>query len=155
VRSEWKALQVKGKIATIDADDLPLLSGHNLDVDAVGYLRLFKYCKDTKKTIHTHAHKLIMGEGIVDHINGNKLDNRRSNLRLTDKSGNSINRPKQRGKYLSQYRGVSKHKDRWRAYAEHKKVKHSLGVYDSETDAALARDKFWESTGEIFVRNII
>lgn len=54
----------------------------------------------------------------TDHINGQKLDNRRSNLRTVTKAHNSTNRPKIRAlKLSSQLKGVSFHPSTrlWRA----------------------------------------
>jgi len=54
----------------------------------------------------------------TDHINGNKLDNRRSNLRTVNKAQNSTNRPKIGISNAScSYKGVSWHKltGLWRA----------------------------------------
>lgn len=54
----------------------------------------------------------------TDHINGQKLDNRRSNLRTASKAGNSTNRPKTRKfKATSGFKGVSLHVSTglWRA----------------------------------------
>lgn len=54
----------------------------------------------------------------TDHINGNKLDNRRSNLRTVNKAQNSTNRPKiDRGVLTCKFKGVSWHKSTqlWRA----------------------------------------
>ena len=54
-------------------------------------------------------HRMVAGAEsgqVVDHANGDKLDNRRCNLRITDAQGNGRNRAKQRNA-RSRYRGVS------------------------------------------------
>lgn len=54
----------------------------------------------------------------TDHINGNKLDNRRSNLRTVNKAQNSTNRPKIDRRVLTcKFKGVSWHRSTrlWRA----------------------------------------
>lgn len=86
----------------------------------------------------------------VDHINGNPLDNRRSNLRLVTPQQNAANR-KPTGKGSSQYKGVYWDKKRqcWRAQigltafprrgrtpAKHVRV--CLGRFNSEEAAAHA-----------------
>jgi len=71
----------------------------------------------------------------VDHINGDRLDNRRSNLRLCTSAQNQANRRGNRSA-SSRYKGVvyTKQRDGWVAAigGQH------LGLYDLERDAALA-----------------
>lgn len=89
-------------------------------------------------------HRVLMGlerdDGLeVDHINLDRLDNRRANLRVVTGPQNDQNRPRGYGKY-SQYRGVTWNKDRWRAYITVDDRQISLGRYDEELEAALAAE---------------
>lgn len=66
----------------------------------------------------TWAHRGITNcpkELVVDHINRDHYDNRKSNLRICTKSQNQMNRGKQKRKRTptSKYKGVSWSKDTW------------------------------------------
>lgn len=63
-------------------------------------------------SIHRFIVKAKKGD-IVDHINGNTMDNRLLNLRIVNSSQNSMNRKAQRRKKYSNYKGVFLRKDRW------------------------------------------
>lgn len=78
----------------------------------------------------------------VDHINGNGLDNRRSNLRLATVNMNRWNMNGRRS--ASTYKGVSLVPDgsgMWRARICFLSKKQELGKYDNEADAARAYDR--------------
>ena len=68
-----------------------------------------------------------------DHRNGNRLDNRKVNLRLTSPAQNNQNLPARTGRF----RGVHWAKDRrkWRASARLDGKLHSLGCFDTEDEA--------------------
>lgn len=71
----------------------------------------------------------------VDHINGNGLDNRESNLRLCSHRENLCNSKKQKNGITSVYKGVSwdKSRNKWTAHIN----KYNLGRFNSEIEAAL------------------
>jgi hypothetical protein len=78
----------------------------------------------------------------IDHINGNKLDNRIENLRLACHAENLwAHRSPTKGA-SSKYRGVSWHEKskKWRALIVHKGKMIYIGLFASEVAAALARD---------------
>ncbi len=75
----------------------------------------------------------------VDHINRKREDNHIENLRGCTQSQNSRNALKRRDG-VSKYRGVSKHRNKWKACIRLNYKQHYLGVYDSEDAAALAYD---------------
>jgi hypothetical protein len=74
-----------------------------------------------------------------DHINMNKLDNRRANLRIVTAGQNSQNRPSHRGS-VSQYRGVSwsKKARKWHAQVQSAGKRHHLGFFVDEHEAGRA-----------------
>lgn len=78
------------------------------------------------------------GELQVDHINGNKSDNRPCNLRLLDNKKNGQSFKKSRGGLSSSYRGVYKFGNRYYAKIVVNSVKIHLGSFISEKEAALA-----------------
>lgn len=78
----------------------------------------------------------------VDHINRNRLDNRRSNLRLTDRKGNARNRSRNR-KSTSGLKGVrrfGRNDCRWVAEIGYEGHTHHLGIYPTAEEAAVAYD---------------
>lgn len=91
-------------------------------------------------------HRLITGWPMVDHINGDGLDNRRDNLRLATRSQNMGNRRKTGGPRSSRYKGVSWNvqtgrRPRWSAKIGTTNGKVHLGLFDDEIEAALAYDE--------------
>ncbi|MFH1370520.1 MAG: HNH endonuclease [Planctomycetota bacterium] len=98
-----------------------------------------------KRTTVVSLHREIMNHPagfLVDHKNGDGLDNRRANLRLATRSQNSCNSRK-RANTTSQFIGVSFHKQRrrWVAVIKYKGGKKWLGRFVNEIEAAKAYDE--------------
>tara|TARA_R110000787_G_C13200461_1_gene423981 strand:- start:78 stop:581 length:504 start_codon:yes stop_codon:yes gene_type:complete len=83
---------------------------------------------------------------VVDHANGETLDNRIENLRGCSKKENFHNMKKVKGLGISQVQGVSKYSGRWRVRLGVFGKRLSLGLYDdlelAEFVASEARDKY-------------
>jgi len=88
-------------------------------------------------------HHFILGkpdkEMVVDHINGDGMDNRRENLRFVTESQNSQNTVK---KKTNKYIGVTPDLKKWRAVCTYNGKNKSLGTYDTQEEAAKAYDRF-------------
>jgi hypothetical protein len=96
------------------------------------------------KTKMMSLHREIMNEPkgfLVDHLNGNSLDNRGANLRAATRAQNAQNREKQENT-SSKYIGVCVHKrdGKYNASICYKGRKLWLGAFDNEIDAAKAYD---------------
>lgn len=95
----------QGKFALVDASDLAWISSCKWSATRS---KNKVYAVRGKPPVLMH--RLIAGakpRQIVDHKNGNGLDNRRSNLRITDYFGNAQNRVAKPSK--TGFRGVHKH----------------------------------------------
>ena len=76
---------------------------------------------------------------IVDHINGDTFDNRKSNLRFCTVQENLKNRKKREAhKSSSRFKGVSKKGKKWTVSITHNYKRIHLGVFDTEEQAAIA-----------------
>lgn len=85
---------------------------------------------------------------IVDHIDGNTMNNKKANLRMCTQKENCRNSKKAYNRITSStYKGVSLRKDKknlkrpWRAYIRLDGKLIGLGHYDNEIDAAKAYDR--------------
>lgn len=76
----------------------------------------------------------------MDHIDGDKLNNRMANLRLSDRTMNLGNVAKRRGPFTSRFKGVRYHRKtgKWQARIGHGRVNRHLGLYATEVGAAIA-----------------
>jgi hypothetical protein len=76
---------------------------------------------------------------LVDHKDGNKLDNRRDNLRLASKAQNSQNCSK-RPNHTSQFRGVTWNRaaGKWQASLKANGQSYYLGLFIDESEAGRA-----------------
>lgn len=130
-----------GRFALVDFDDMPKASKLKWVIHTGGYAKTKIGRKDT------YLHRLICqtSEGMeVDHKNLNKLDNRRGNLRACTKTQNKGNCLRRRHNKTSVFKGVrfmrktGKFTARGIAGGKEK----SLGVFDSEIEAAIAYNKW-------------
>jgi hypothetical protein len=116
-----------------------------------GYLLSSNADKD-RKSLRMHHFVIcnLMGgeipEGyVVDHINGDKLDNSRENLRVVTKAQNSQNRKRSKP---DGYYGVKKHKKKYITSITHNYKNIHIGSFDSEIQAAEAYDD-WVFTNNL------
>ena len=133
-------------IVLIDEDDFEKVSKHKWRVlndtkRNVLYIRTSYWEGEQRKDLFIH--RLIMNtpKGLMtDHINGNPLDNRKSNLRICTNSENQHNSIKHRGNKTSIYKGVSYYKrdKNWECRIIVNKEPVRLGKYKTEDQAALA-----------------
>lgn len=93
-----------------------------------------------KLALHTFIMDAKPGR-IIDHIDGDGLNNQRSNLRLSTQCGNNQNRGKSRNN-TSGYKGVywHSHHDKWVASISSNNKRIYLGYFDDPIEAAKAYD---------------
>ena len=132
-----EVLLTDGQIALVDATDAVLVAGYRWHSTGEYAQR----SAGVGKTVFMH--RVIMGcclgDGrIVDHVNFNGRDNRRSNLRDATRSLNSAHSRQPLGG--SGYRGVHRAKRRWRAQIRTPERLVHLGYYDTREEAARAYD---------------
>jgi hypothetical protein len=134
----------RGKVAIVDDADFEELNCHKWQFNPLGYAhRIVSLTKNKHKTclgfyMHREIFFLQKGE-TIDHINGNKLDNRKENLRICTFQENSWNRKIPRNN-KSGYKGVywRKKENRWVAAIKKDNKVYYLGFFKEKISAAKA-----------------
>ena len=115
----------------IDDKDAKKLKGKNIHLSGDNYP--YFYSNGRKVKVYRYIMNAPKGK-IVDHINRNKLDNRRVNLRLCTPQQNNWNSKAKRGKV---FKGVSPtHNGKFRVRIMKNGVSHYLGVFNSAIEGA-------------------
>jgi hypothetical protein len=109
--------------------------------------------KEAKRALFAHRvayqlyHNLETIQGVIDHLDQNKTNNKIVNLRLTTRAENNRNLAMRR----SNKSGVSGvyllPSGKWRAQIRHNNVNNHLGCFDTIEEAAAARRKAIEALG--------
>ena len=130
----------RGKYAVVDREDYEYLSQWKWYCSTRGYARRAEYPNGKQRFIHLHRIVAFTPEEMeVDHINGDTLDNRKSNLRNCFHYQNSYNK-KLSKKNTSGYKGVSWYPkyQKWVAQIAYKRKGYTLGYFERKEEAALA-----------------
>ena len=131
----------KGQVVTIDADQEDVLTTGTRWVASWSGRKY--YAVRGRGPTRVYLHRVIAGAAkgqVVDHINGDTLDNRRANLRICTQQQNTFNGRPRGG--VSGFKGVARHHDgkRWIARLTHNGKNLYLGIFDLAADAAAAYD---------------
>lgn len=141
----------------VDDEDFEELNKYKwcLNNNYVGRRKTLSFRKST--IVYMHRELIPSDKHDIDHINRNKLDNRKENLRACSRSENMRNTPK-RGDNTSGYKGVTfDHRDKcWYAQITVNRKHHYLGRFKNIHDAAAAfNKKALELQGEFALLNKI
>ena len=159
----------QGKFAIVDDDDFEMVNKYKWSVDCwerAGLCYAISGVPTTKKREYKNMrmHRLIMNPTkgyVVDHINGDGLDNRRSNLRICTTRDNVRNKRRVSKRSSTGYVGVCKRITknglvRYQAHIHFNDKFTHLGMYLTAEEAyAVYRKKAKEIFGEFFPEKMI
>lgn len=131
----------KGAVALVDDQDFAYLNRWKWSLSGFGYAARHQRIRGRRPLVYMHRALAGAAKGqLVDHINQNRLDNRRKNLRVCTRSQNQMNRGKQVNN-TSGFKGVSWYsRDKtWEAFIKLRGKKRLIGRFKSKTAAVRAR----------------
>lgn len=157
----WRRDQTIGSYAMVSVEDYDSLMQHRWFRGPKQKYAMYSIRPGGRKgklhSVLMHRHILELGaydkENMVDHINGNTLDNRRSNLRLVHRSVNCQN-AKRRSDNTSGHRGISwdKARRKWRCGFQKDGTRIEVGLFDRLESAVAARDVAIQNAYKYYVR---
>lgn len=134
----------RGHVAILDDEDFDRFAAFRWHANVQGVCIYARRCvRLDGRQRSEYLHRAVLDAPkhlVVDHVNGNTLDNRRANLRLLTQPENCRNHGPRHG--TSAFKGVRWHYlyQRWYAQIGVAGQNLHLGVFDNEEDAARAYD---------------
>lgn len=143
MRDEFKKHRVfipltRGRVTVIDHEDYKKIKRYKWHYKDTGYAVSYSKGSAAERK-QVRMHRLITKcptRKEVDHIDGNKLNNCKENLRVCTRSQNMMNKGKPK-KGSSRFKGVSWHEKsgKWRARIKMNGLEMYLGIFESENEA--------------------
>ena len=135
----------KDKYTIVDDEDYKYLNQWKWRLHSKGYAyRNEKRIKNhTRKGILMHRQIMkLNSQKEIDHINRNKLDNRKNNLRISSSTQNHMNKEKSKNN-TSGYKGITydKRKNKWMAQIQKNKKNIFIGYFNDKKSAATAYNR--------------
>jgi hypothetical protein len=147
VRQEYKIIQLtNGGECLVDIDDYKYISQFNWHRKKDGYAARTVFSNGKFKTIRMHREILGLSNSsrniFVDHVNHNRLDNQKINIRIVTPSQNAANARK-KSTNKSGYKGVHwcKEQEKWRVSIRVDGKLINIGRFKNLDDAALMYNK--------------
>jgi hypothetical protein len=128
------------KFVTIDKEDFNKIKNYKLRLSKTtnGF---YVNCRLKGSKLSKTLHSIIMETKFIDHINGNPLDNRKSNLRNANYFTNNRNSAKRKDYKYSKYKGVGKnYRNQWIARIQFNNKRILIGTFKTALEAAKAYD---------------
>lgn len=133
-------MRAGGGIALVDDEDFDTLNAGGWWVNGAGYAT--RRVRSLRTTLMMHRVVVSAPRGVqVHHVNGERLDNRKANLRICTQAQNNVAQPI-RASGSSPYRGVHRcsRADRFIAKIRIDGRSKYLGTFTDEIEAAVAYD---------------
>lgn len=140
-----------GRFAVVDDEDYAGLARHRWYVAKTGYVVRSEHISGSKRNRISRKHLMhrvvlnALPNEMVDHVDGDRLNNSRENLRLCSGRQNNANRLKLPNAKLSRFKGVTvsgKKRHPWKAQVKLPNGQNkNLGHFDTEERAAIAYDE--------------
>ena len=156
----------QGKVALVDDEDFDSLNAFKWSAGRNGRMlyAIRHVHRDDYGRTTVGMHRIVLARKLgrslakgedTDHINGNSLDNRRENLRGATRSQNNRNCHRHIANPSSRFLGVSwsKPSEKWRVEIKIGGKRVYLGSYQSEIEAAIAREEYIKERPDLCARS--
>lgn len=135
----------RGMVAIVDDEDFEELNKYKWTYNPHGGGYASRTDRSGAKQRTVLMHRVIIGAQKgqqVDHINRNRLDNRKSNLRICSPGENARNASKRKDGKTSSFKGVYKRKEKFTSHIQVNGKRQFLGYYKDELNAAYYYNEF-------------
>ncbi len=137
-----KLVLFNGEIATVDDEDYSKILQYSWHMNPDGYVK----CIIRGRSVYIHQMLLGNKDGMeIDHVDHDRLNNSKSNLRFVTRSQNMANSLSHKDSVSSKYKGVILNKtspvQNYQAKIMKDGKRFYLGTFKRQEDAALAYNK--------------